>query len=112
MAYWRSGKLRIIDTSTGEIIKEFKDIKIPGWAAAAWSPDGKHLLNWDASKCTYRVISASDGTIKEYNLSQYLPEGSVSSFDWSPSGDQLAFRFRFSQSDSYLITSVSPDDLK
>jgi len=112
MAYWRSGKLRIIDTSTGEIIKDFMDIDIAGYAAAAWSPDGKYLLNRNGPTCAYKVISASDGTIKVYDLSESLPEGTVMGFDWSPAGDQLAFSFRFSKFNSYLITSVIPEDKK
>jgi hypothetical protein len=41
-----------------------------------------------------------------------LPEGSIGAFDWSPLGDQVAFSFKFTQWDSYLIANVIPEDKK
>jgi Tol biopolymer transport system component len=101
------GDIVIIDPSSGEKLKEFKDFARP-----AWSPDGKHIMARKDSKPVFHVISYSDGTSRMYDISEDLPKGEIVFFDWSPLGDQVAFGFRFRKADTYIIRNVLPQDKK
>jgi len=96
----------IIDTKTGEKIKEFKRFYI-----SAWSPDGRNIMAAGLEN-SYHVISLADGTSKEYDLSEYLPKGDRFLFDWSPLGNQVAFSFMFSKFDAYIMQVVIPAEKK
>jgi len=108
----RGGKIKIMDAQTGEILKEFDALGLPPLGRPAWSPDGEYMLSWGSSKTSYHVISCADGTSQEFDIAESLPEGSIGAFDWSPLGDQVAFSFKFTQWDSYLIANVIPEDKK
>ena len=99
--------IEIIDTKTGKKLKEFKEFQL-----SAWSPDGRYILARKGSKPSYHVISCADSSSREYDLSENLPQGDRWHFDWSPLGDQVAFAFRLSQFDAYIIRNAIPAEKK
>lgn len=99
--------IEIIDTKTGEKLKEFEKFEL-----SSWSPDGRYIMARRGSKPSYHVISYADGTRQEYDLSENLPKGDRWFFDWSPLGNQVAFAFRVSQFDAYIIRDVIPAEKK
>jgi Tol biopolymer transport system component len=102
------GAIVVLDPSTGEKLKEFKDFGGP-----VWSPDGKYIMarkggGREGSKPVFHVISYSDGTSKMYDITEDLPKGELVRFDWSPLGDQIAFSFRFRKADTYILRNPIP----
>ena len=99
--------IEIIDTKTGEKLKEFEKFEL-----SSWSPNGRYIMAQRGSKPSYHVISYADGTSQEYDLSENLPQGDRWYFDWSPLGNQVAFAFRLSQFDAYIVRNGIPAEKK
>lgn len=101
------GRIEILDTKTGEKIKEFENFARP-----AWSPDGKYIMARGKGNPAYYVISYADGSSQMYDLSKSLPKGRMVFFDWSPRGNQIVFDFNFNKYDTYVIHNVLPKNKK
>jgi Tol biopolymer transport system component len=103
------GRIEVLDTKTGEKIKEFENFARP-----VWSPDGKYLMaqGKGADGPSYHIISYADGSSQMHDISKSLPKGRMIFFDWSPRGDQMVFDFRFNKYDTYVIHNVIPLEKK
>ena len=96
--------VQVIDIQSGETLHKF-----PNVYGAAWSPDGTHLMTTRGFRA-FHVFSLADGTKQEYDMSEYLPEGGIRFFDWSPEGSQVAYSFMFRKYSTHLIRNVIPAD--
>jgi hypothetical protein len=101
-------KIEVINIQSGEKLNEFPRVN-ESISHPAWSPDGTSIMVNGGKGTALHVLSLAEGSRKEYDLSKNLPEGEIRSFDWSPDGCQVAFCFRFSQFDTYLIRDVIPE---
>jgi WD40 repeat protein len=91
----REGDVRLWDTASGQAVKEFQPLSIPGLATIAVAPDGKNLAAGGGLRI-WRDTLGFEGqvAIRRLDLARHVLDASlagvIGALAWSPDGKWLA----------------------